>query len=256
MKKILSALPLTLMLVGCGAPATSGGANDATNNAASSDNAAPAAENVAAENTAPATADAGKPTYKVIDEAQPGMPTALVEGLKKAKVSPPPASLKVPDKARVRLETSKGPVTIELNTKEAPLHARSFYYLAQKGFYNGTSFHRFADLLQGSGKPGNIIQGGDPLSRDAKTQNYAGAGGPGYQVPRERNALKHDRLVIAAARSQDPDSAGSQFYITQNPVYFLDQNDGYTVFGKVVEGADNALNLRKDDTLTKAEIVK
>lgn len=164
---------------------------------------------------------------------------------------------------RVRLVTSKGPIVLALNGKAAPHHVRSFVYLSRRGFYNGTTFHRYADLLEGSGQKGPIIQGGDPLTRNPRTLKALidagagpGIGGPGYQVPRERNNLKHDKLVIAAARSQDPNSAGSQFYITQAPVYFLDEGDGYTVFGKVVEGAANALKLAQGDKITRVEVLK
>ena len=182
----------------------------------------------------------------------------MVAALKKVKAPPPSAKTKLADKTRVKLDTSKGPIVVELNGKAAPLHVRSFLHLTSRKFFNGTRFHRFANLMEGApdGKPGNIIQGGDPLSKDPKTRAYAGTGGPGYQIPRERNSLKHDAMVLAAARSQDPDSAGSQFYITQNPVYFLDENDGYTVFGKVVSGQANALKLRQDDVLKSVTVVK
>jgi cyclophilin family peptidyl-prolyl cis-trans isomerase len=196
--------------------------------------------------------------YKVADEAQPGMPPDLVETLAKVKVAPPPKNMEVPAKVRVQLVTSKGPITLELNGKEAPLHVKSFLYLAGQGFYNGVQFHRYANLMEGSpdGKTGWIIQGGDPLSKDAATRQYSGIGGPGYQIPRERNKLKHTSYVIAAARSQDPDSAGSQFYFTIDPVPFLDEGDGYTVFGKIVEGQANVKKLRKDDSIKSDTILK
>ena len=106
----------------------------------------------------------------------------------------------------------------------------------------------------GNGK-GYIIQGGDPLTKDAKAVKYAGLGGPGYTIPREKNKLTHQKLVIAAARSASPDSAGSQFYITQDAVPFLDEGDGYTVFGKVVDGAAAALKLTQNDTLQSVKVV-
>ena len=164
----------------------------------------------------------------------------------------------VPAKARVRLVTSKGPITLELNGKEAPLHVKSFLHLSRRGFYDNVRFHRYADLMQGSpdGTTGWIIQGGDPLTKNEETQQYAGGGGPGYQVPRERNNLKHDRYVIAAARTADPDSAGSQFYFTIDPVSFLDDGDGYTVFGKIIEGQANAKKLREGDVIKSVVILK
>ncbi len=187
---------------------------------------------------------------------------SLEEAAKKAAVPPPPASMKVPAKARVVLDTTKGKITLELNGKEAPLHVRSFLYLTGLKFYDGTVFHRHEDLI-GNGT-GFIVQGGDPYSRNPATIQYAGQGGPGYTVKREVNSLKHDKLVIAAARSSDPNSAGSQFYITQGATPFLDEIDpnaqppkfGYTVFGKVVDGADAALKLEQGDSIKSAKVLK
>ena len=203
----------------------------------------------AASNVAPLRAEEAKAApdsrYKVV-EPPANYPAELREALKKVAVTPPPAGA-TPDKVRIKMETSRGPITLELDGKAAPLHVKSFAYLAQQGFYNGTRFHRHADLL-GNGQ-GWIIQGGDPLTKLPEMKEYAGIGGPGYMVPRERNSLTHKKLVLAMARTSDPNSAGSQFYITQNPVSFLDDGAGYTVFGAVVEGADNALKLTKDDEI-------
>lgn len=193
---------------------------------------------------------ASKPSYKVDHQAPPGMTEAQ---MKKIWVPTPPASFALGAKPRVRLVTSKGAIVVALDPKAAPLHAKSFVYLAKRGYFDGTLFHRWADL---TGAGGAIIQGGDPLSRDPKTRPMAGMGGPGYSIPREHNSLKHDALVIAAARSSDPDSAGSQFYIIQAPTYFLDEGDGYTVFGKVTEGGDVAKKLRQDDKIIKAQVLK
>lgn len=188
--------------------------------------------------------------YKVV-EPPANHPADLREALKKVALPPPPVGATA-DKVRVKMETSRGPITLELDGKAAPLHVKSFAYLVQKGFYNGTRFHRHADLL-GNDK-GWIIQGGDPLTKSPELKQYFGVGGPGYTVPRERNNLTHKKLVIAMARSNDPDSAGSQFYITQFPVAFLDQGAGYTVFGAVVDGADNALKLAKDDEIKSVTV--
>ena len=257
MKRLFTTLPLTLILVGCGSAATQDTANTSAANAST-------ATASSAATTAPASADATKATdakvsdvkdataptgsYKVVDEAQPGMPAELVAELKKVAVPPPPASMKVPAKARIRLQTSQGPITVELNGKEAPLHVKSFLYLAQKGFYNGTVFHRYV--------PDFVIQGGDPLTKNPKLKQYFGTGGPGYQVPREHNNLTHESFVFAMARSSDPDSAGSQFYITLAPQPNLDQGDGYTVFGKVTDGNATVLKLRQDDTLKSITVLK
>lgn len=238
----LVALPLFLAVAGCNAQD-----NPPANEAAP-------AESVEMKSEAPAEAtegkDAGKPdpAYRVVNEAQPGMPPEAITALDKVKVSPPPAGTKAPKRARVRLVTSKGPIVVELNGEAAPLHVKSFLYLAKMGFYDATVLHRY--------EPGFVIQGGDPLTKNPALKAYAGIGGPGYQVPRERNSLKHDAFVFAAARSQDPNSAGSQFYITLASAPFLDEGDGYTVYGKVVEGRDNVLKLRADDKLNKVEILK
>lgn len=242
MKRLSVLLPLGLLISGCTAPAA--------------ENTAP----VAGANTTPAAATAPTAvteTYRVVDEAQPGSPKDMVDALHKVALPPPPADFKVPANPRVKLHTTAGDVTLSLDPKAAPLHVKSFLYLVSKGFYDGTFFHRWADLI-GGGK-GYIIQGGDPLTKDQKTLKYAGGGGPGYQIPREYNGLKHDKLVIAAARTSDPNSAGSQFYITQNPVYFLDEGDGYTVFGKVTGGKESeetALKLRRGTQILKATILK
>ena len=192
-------------------------------------------------------------TYKIADEAQPGYPEELARALRKLTVAPPPASMKAPDKARVQITTSKGVITVELNGKAAPLHVKSFLYLSQKGFYNGTTFHRYV--------PGFVIQGGDPLSKTPNLRQMAGAGGPGYRIPREYNSLKHNAMVLAMARTADPDSAGSQFYFTLEPQFSLDKENsqdgfGYTVFGKVLKGQDVVLKLRQDDVLKRVIVLK
>ncbi|RYX81980.1 peptidylprolyl isomerase, partial [bacterium] len=183
--------------------------------------------------------------------ANPAMPAELTAALKKVEVPTPPLDTPLPANPRVVFDTTKGPITLELNSAAAPLHVRSFLYLVGLGFYDGVTFHRFADL---TGDGGNIIQGGDPLSKSADTREFAGIGGPGYEIPLEISDLKHDELTLAAARSSNPDSAGSQFYICQAPVHFLDKQ--YTVFGKVVEGQDAAKKLRQDDSIKTARLVK
>ena len=164
----------------------------------------------------------------------------------------PPLAMKVPDKARVVMQTSRGPITLELDGKAAPLQVKSFIYLAGKGFYNGTIFHRH-EALEANGK-GYIVQGGDPLTKYPDAAPMFGRGGPGYETPREQNKLTHEKLVIAAARTQDPDSAGSQFYITQDAVPRLDTGYGYTVFGRVVGGQNAALKLTKGDKIQSIKI--
>jgi cyclophilin family peptidyl-prolyl cis-trans isomerase len=257
-KSFLFAIPALLVIAGCNAPADNNASGNAAANVGSTSTAT-AQPTEAAEATADKNAadkNAPDPKYKVVNETDPSMPAGLITALEKAQVPPPPLLPPAPRRARVVMQTTKGDITVELNGEAAPLHVKSFLYLAKRGFYNGTVFHRFADLFEGSGRntKGRIIQGGDPLSRDPALKQYFGAGGPGYQIPRERNSLKHDKMVIAAARSQDPDSAGSQFYFTLDPVPFLDEGDGYTVFGKVLSGQDVVMKLRAGDKLNKVTI--
>lgn len=185
--------------------------------------------------------------------APPDVAKTYDAAMKKIALAPPPASFKVADHPRIEMDTNKGKMVLELDATKAPFNVRSFVYLSSKGFYNGTVFHRQADLT-GDGK-GMIIQGGDPLSANPRTFQYAGMGGPGYEVPLESpNGLLHDQFVIAAARSQDPDSAGSQFYITQGEPHFLDGQ--YTVFGKIVEGKDVAAKLKLGDKLSAVKVLE
>ncbi len=183
------------------------------------------------------------PTYRRAPQVNPA--------LNRFSVPTPPASLKISARPRVVLLTNRGPITLELNKAAAPLHVRSFVFLVKRGFYNGTKFHRFADL---TGQGGKIIQGGDPSTKVPALARFKGQGGPGYEVPLEISGLKHDKLTIAAARTPDPNSAGSQFYICQGPVHFLDGQ--YTVFGKVVAGQGAALALKQGDTIKSARVVK
>jgi len=262
MKRLFVAVPLVCSLIGCNSSSSDNLTERDTIVSAADGSAPPPPVTLSAKGDTPSTGKPAAPKgpapdsrYKVVDEASAGMPEELVNALEHVKVAPPPAAMKAPDKARVRLLTSKGPITVELNGKAAPLHVKSYLHLTKMGFFDGTVFHRFADLMEGSpeGKPGRIIQGGDPLTKVAKLKDFFGQGGPGYQIPREVNPLKHVKMVLAAARSSDPDSAGSQFYLTLEPVHFLDE--GYTVFGKVVEGQANVLKLRQGDQLKKAVIL-
>jgi len=223
--------------------------------AAVADATAPDAANLVASPTAvvheaAASAAAAARGYRLDRQVPQGLSEAQMKSI---WVPIPPAKFAVGAHPRVRLVTSKGTIVLALDPKAAPLHTRSFVYLAKRGYFNNTTFHRWADLTN---QGGTIIQGGDPLSRSEKTRELAGQGGPGYTIPRERNSLKHEALVIAAARTSDPDSAGSQFYITQAPVYFLDKGDGYTVFGRVIQGADVAKKLRQDDKIIRAQVLK
>ena len=205
----------------------------------------------ATKSDAPATKTYTPATPALGASAPADVAKTYYEAMKKAALAPPPADFKVADHPRVEMTTSRGKIVFELDATKAPLNVKSFVYLASKGFYKDTRFHRRDDLTN-DGK-GFIIQGGDPLSSTPRTHYLSGAGGPGYNVPLEVSDLKHDKFVIAAARSQDLDSAGSQFYITQGAPHFLDGK--YTVFGKIVEGKDVAAKLELEDTLLAVKVL-
>ncbi len=125
------------------------------------------------------------------------------------------------------IETVHGTIKLEFFEDKAPGHVKNFKDLAGKGFYDGTIFHRVI--------PGFMIQGGDPNSKSDNRSTH-GTGGPGYTIDAEFNDVKHERGVLSMARSQDPNSAGSQFYICVKDSFFLDGQ--YTAFGRVIEGMD------------------
>jgi len=134
------------------------------------------------------------------------------------------------------IKTDQGTIKVKLYDKDAPNTVASFIELAQSGFYDKTAFHRVI--------PGFVAQGGDPQSKgmtpaqvvQAAAAQQLGTGGPGYNLKAEFNSRKHLEGTVAMARSQSPDSAGSQFYICLAPQPSLDGQ--YTVFGQVVEGMD------------------
>jgi peptidyl-prolyl cis-trans isomerase B (cyclophilin B) len=126
------------------------------------------------------------------------------------------------------IKTTEGEMTVEFWTDVAPKTVENFKTLAKKGFYDGTCFHRIIK--------GFMIQGGDPLTKDAGKENSWGTGGPGYQIKAELNERKHQRGVLSMARSASPDSAGSQFFICDGDASFLDRQ--YTAFGKLIKGED------------------
>lgn len=137
------------------------------------------------------------------------------------------------------IETGKGTIKFLLYEKDAPLTTANFIGLTERGFYDGLTFHRV--------EKGFVVQGGDP--------NGNGTGGSDRKIKLEVSpALKHgDAGAVAMARSQHPDSASCQFYITLGPAPFLDGN--YAVFGRVVEGLDVVQKLSVGDRMTKVTIV-
>lgn len=127
------------------------------------------------------------------------------------------------------IETVHGTIEIEFFEDKAPGHVKNFKDLARKGFYDGTTFHRVI--------PGFMIQGGDPNSKSEDRSRH-GTGGPGYTIDAEFNDVSHKRGIVSMARTQDPNSAGSQFFIVVRDSTFLDGQ--YTVFGRVIQGMDVA----------------
>lgn len=141
-------------------------------------------------------------------------------------------------KPHVIIDTAYGSIEIELLPYAAPNHVRNFIKLASSGFYDGTIFHRVI--------PGFMIQAGDPNTKGDNKATY-GQGGPGYTIPAEFNNQPHVRGVVSMARSEHPDSAGSQFFIVVKNSRFLDKK--YTVFGRVIKGmkvADKIVALKRD----------
>ena len=125
-------------------------------------------------------------------------------------------------KTEAVIETKFGNITLRFFPDTAPGHVKNFVELAKKGFYNGSIFHRVI--------PGFMIQGGDPTG--------TGTGGPGYTIKAEFNARPHKRGTLSMARTNVPDSAGSQFFICVADAPML--NNQYTVFGEVVSGMEAA----------------
>ena len=140
--------------------------------------------------------------------------------------------------ADVIIKTDFGDIRFSLLADIAPETVRNFSKLVKSGFYNGTLFHRVI--------PGFMIQGGDPNTKNPDKSTW-GQGGPGYNLKAEFNSRSHLRGIVSMARANDPDSAGSQFFIVTSDSTFLDRQ--YTVFGEVVDGievADKIVNLPRD----------
>lgn len=143
------------------------------------------------------------------------------------------------------IETEKGAITIELYEDKAPITAGNFIDLVERSFYDGLSFHRY--------EAGFVIQGGDP-------QGNGTGGFIDPQTGRERRIklevspdLTHGEAgAVAMARSQNPDSASCQFYITLGPAAFLDMN--YAVFGRVIDGMDTVRRIRAGDRMTRVRL--
>jgi peptidyl-prolyl cis-trans isomerase B (cyclophilin B) len=163
--------------------------------------------------------------YGSVDAQQPVAPTPkeAPKGGKKVKT------------AVITMEKG-GEIVIEFFPDDAPKTVDNFVALAAKGFYNGVTFHRV--------EPGFVVQGGDPKGN--------GTGGPGYTIKDEFNKQKHVRGAVAMARTQAPNSAGSQFYITLAPAHFLDGQ--YTVFGRITSGMDVVDKIKVGDKMKSVTI--
>jgi peptidyl-prolyl cis-trans isomerase B (cyclophilin B) len=149
-----------------------------------------------------------------------------------ADAPPAPPSPPTPAAAAAKevavIKTSEGEMVVEFWADVAPKTVANFKKLAKDGFYDGTCFHRIIK--------GFMIQGGDPLTKDPAKEAQWGTGGPGWTVPAEFNDRKHVRGVLSMARSRDPNSAGSQFFVCHDAAPFLDRQ--YTAFGKLIRGED------------------
>jgi len=149
-----------------------------------------------------------------------------------------PEEIKKMAETKAIIETKFGKIELKFFPEVAPNHVNNFIELAKKGFYDGSTFHRVI--------PGFMIQGGDPNSKNPDKSKH-GLGGPGYTIKAEFNNKPHKRGTLSMARAQDPDSAGSQFFICVATAAFLDKK--YSAFGEVVSGmevADKIVNQPRD----------
>lgn len=138
--------------------------------------------------------------------------------------------------SQVRISTDKGDIVFTFFPDDAPNHSAAFIKLTDAGFYDGLTFHRV--------EPGFVVQGGDPEGN--------GTGGPGYRLKAEFNRKPHLRGTVAMARSSDPNSAGSQFYICLDDARFLDNQ--YTVFGQMSDGYEALDQIRRGDKMNKVSV--
>lgn len=155
---------------------------------------------------------------------------------KAPKKAPLATDKDLPEGNHVVIETDMGSIKIKLLPEVAPNTVANFKVLANNGYYDGIIFHRVI--------PGFMAQGGDPTG--------TGTGGPGYKIDAEFNETKHVRGTVAMARTADPNSAGSQFYICFGPQPHLDRQ--YTVFGQVEEGMDVVDQIKNGTVMKKVSV--
>lgn len=155
---------------------------------------------------------------------------SLVAADEKKDVSAEPKKSETPASTNevAVIKTSMGEMVAEFWPDVAPKTVENFKKLAKQGFYDGTAFHRIIK--------GFMIQGGDPKTKDVAKEDEYGTGDPGYKIKAEFNDRKHTRGVLSMARSRDPDSAGSQFFVMLDNAPHLDHQ--YTGFGKLIKGED------------------
>lgn len=178
-----------------------------------------------------------------------GLPAAAQPKPLKEPIKFTPQEIKQMAETRAVIETKFGKITLRFFPEAAPNHVQNFLKLAREGFYNATTFHRVI--------PGFMIQGGDPNSKNPDRALH-GTGGPGYSLKAEFNDRPHKRGTLSMARSADPNSASSQFFLCVAPAPSLDRK--YTVFGEVVEGMEVADKIvaaprdPKDNPLERVEV--
>jgi len=150
---------------------------------------------------------------------------------------PPDMAIDVSKTYRIRMDTDRGTIELDLYPNHAPKTVNNFVFLTREGFYNGVGFHRVINNF--------VIQGGDPTG--------TGRGGPGYKFADETagNPLKHEKHAISMANA-GPGTNGSQFFITHSPQSHLDGH--HTVFGRVVSGQEIVDTIRQGDKMIKVEV--
>ena len=166
------------------------------------------------------------------------MPSSSPKPQPQSYNSPIPMVIDVNKKYTAVIKTAKGDLTLELYPQDAPVTVNSFVSLARKGFYNGLTFHRVI--------PGFMAQGGDPTG--------TGSGGPGYTIPDEISQRKHVTGALSMAKTAQPNTGGSQFFICYAPQPHLDGI--HTVFGQLTQGMDVLKQLVNGDKMTEVTITE
>lgn len=233
MKNLLLLAALSIVIAGCDqssadttALANTESGNTATNATNATDNGAANLTENASTDGASAT-NSGSLTDAQRDMADASQTTPTAPPVAASASGDVPANPKNGDEVAV-METAQGRIVLMFYPTKAPKHVDSFKKLAKKGFFDNTAFHRVI--------PGFMIQGGDPNSDPKRQAGPPGTGGPGYTVAAEPNDVKHVRGILSAARSQDRDSAGSQFFIMHAEYPSLDGE--YDPYGRVVSGME------------------